>query len=170
MDASNKAVHISVNESVSEVNEGLLFESASENMQFGDRLAEHPLLITYVLACKEDYRMIRVSSTIARLGYSPESWFDHSNFRLTLVHEEDSERISRALQHSVHTGDKFNCCYRLYDSSGQVNWFHDMASVTFDDRGMPLLLKGVMLDITDKKSLETELYEHRYYIERKVDS
>lgn len=143
--------------------------SGERNSLLSSLSIEHSLVLSYIFSCRHGNRMIHVSPTIARLGFVQELWLDKANFRLQQVHEEDLERVELALTHSLITGDKFNCQYRLYDSCGKVRWFHDEATVTFDDMGMPMFLKGIMLDITDKKELETELDEHRYYIERKVE-
>lgn len=35
--------------------------------------------------------------------------------------------------------------------------------------GTPMFIRGVMLDITNKKEMEAELNEHRYRLERKVE-
>lgn len=135
----------------------------------GTLTVEHPLVISYLFSWRHDNRMIYVSSAIASLGFAQQLWLDEADFRLKQVHEDDFERVYMALQHSIGTGEKFNCHYRLYDSRGNVRWFHDEASVKFDGSGAPMFLKGIMLDITDKKSMESELHEHRYYIERKVE-
>jgi hypothetical protein len=130
---------------------------------------EHSQVISYLFSWRHDNRMIHVSPAIANLGFARRLWLDEADFRLRHVHEDDFERVYLALQHSISTGDKFNCHYRLYDSSGNVRWFHDEASVKLDRAGMPIFLKGIMLDITDIKCMEAELDEHRYYIERKVE-
>lgn len=143
--------------------------SGERNSLLSSLSIEHSLILSYTFSCRHDNRMIHVSPTIANLGFDQELWLDKADFRLQQVHEEDLERVALALQHSLSTGEKFNCLYRLYDSCGKVRWFHDEATVAFDDMGMPMFLEGIMLDITDKKELETELDEHRYYIERKVE-
>lgn len=130
---------------------------------------EHPLVMTYVSSCQQDHHMIYVSPQIAWLGFTPETWLGKTDFHLQQVHEDDSGRVGQALQHSRCTGQKFNCHYRLYDSSGKVRWVHDEASVVCDESGAPLFFRGVMLDVTDKKEMEAELNEHRYYLERNVE-
>jgi len=130
---------------------------------------EHPMVMAYVASCEPDYRLIYVSSQIANLGFSPETWLAETDLRLQRVHVGDFERLSQALRHSRSTGEKFNCYYRLYDSRGKTHWLHDEASLVRDETGAPLFTSGIMLDITEKKELESELYEHRYYLERQVE-
>lgn len=139
----------------------------SEN-KLGGLSIEHPLVVPYIFSWRHDNSLIQVSPVIARLGVNSGLWLDQTDFRSQRLHEDDIERVDQALQRSLCAGDKFNCHYRLYDSSGKIRWFHDVASVEFDAAGMPVLLKGLMLDITDKKSMESELNELRYYVENKV--
>lgn len=129
---------------------------------------EHPFVVPYIFSWRHDNSLIQVSPVIARPGVNSGLWLDQTDFRSQRLHEDDIERVDQALQRSLCAGDKFNCHYRLYDSSGKIRWFHDVASVEFDAAGMPVLLKGLMLDITDKKSMESELNELRNYVESKV--
>lgn len=131
---------------------------------------DHLLITAYVSSCQQGNRMIYVSPQKANLGFTPEAWLGETDLRLQQVHEGDSGRLAKALQHSLSTGGKFNCHYRLYDSNGKVRWFHDEANVIFDEEGMPLFIRGVMLDITDKKEMEAELHRHRHHLERHVES
>lgn len=130
---------------------------------------EHSLAIAYISSCRRDHRMVYVSPQISKLGFTPEAWLGKPDLRSQLVHEEDIGRVEQALRHSRNTAEMFNCHYRLYDSCGKVRWFHDEASVVCDALGAPLFIRGVMLEITDKKAMEAELHEHRYHLERNVE-
>lgn len=132
-------------------------------------LLAHPLAIVYITSCLQDNRMIYVSPQIANLGFTPEAWIGKPDLRLLQVYEEDSGRVGQAFRYSCVTAKKFSCHYRLYDSTRKVHWFHDEASVVCDESGTPLFIRGVMLNITDKKGMEAELAQHRYYLERNVE-
>ena len=130
---------------------------------------EHSLITTSISSCEESMCMMYVSPQIANLGFAPETWLGKTDLRLELVHEGDRERVDKALRHSLNTGEKFNCCYRLYDSCRKIRWFHDEASVVCNDLGVPVFIKGVMLDITDQKNMEEELKQYRYQLDRHVE-
>lgn len=130
---------------------------------------EHPSAISYISSCQPDRRLIYVSPQVSKLGFAPEELLDKTDLRLKQVHEEDMLRFEQALLQSCNAAEKFSCHYRLYDSSGTVRWFHDEASVVCDESGVPKYIKGIMLDVTDKKRLEVELDSHRYYLERNVE-
>ncbi|HZW24774.1 MAG TPA: PAS domain-containing protein [Gallionella sp.] len=130
---------------------------------------EHSSAIAYILSCQPDRHLLYVSPQISNLGFAPVDLLDHPDLRLKQVHEEDFGRFDRALRRSCSAAEKFSCHYRLYDNRGNVRWFHDEASVVCDETGAPLFIKGVMLDITEKKRMEAELADHRYYLERNVE-
>lgn len=129
----------------------------------------HSLATAYISSCQQGHRVVYVSPQKNNLGFAPEAWLGETDLRIQQVHEDDSARFVQALQHTRSTGEKFNCHYRLYDSSGKVRWFHDEASVVRDESGVPLFIRGVMLDITDKKEMEAELHGYRHHLERHVD-
>ena len=145
-------------------------EAMLSNSSFADLAPiDHPLIITYTSSCQQGNRLIYVSPQIAKLGLGQEAWLGNTDLRLQQVHEDDYGRLAEAIQHSRSTGGKFNCRYRLYDSNKKIRWYHDEASVVCDESGMPLFIRGVMLDITDKKEMEAELNQHRYHLERHVE-
>ena len=129
----------------------------------------HPLTIAYVLTCQQDNFMIYVSPQVATLGFTQEAWLGKPDLRLLQVHQDDLARVEKALRDTIRTAAKFSCCYRLYDSTGNVHWFHDEASVVCDESGAQLFIMGAMRDITEIKVMEAELNEHRYNLERKVE-
>lgn len=130
---------------------------------------EHSSAITYVSSCRPNRHLIYVSPQISNLGFVPEDLLGRPDLRLQQVHEEDFGRFDQALRHSCNAAENFICHYRLYDSQGKVRWFHDEATVVCDEAGVPLFIKGVMLDISDKKRMEAELVDHRYCLERNVE-
>lgn len=130
---------------------------------------EHPLTIAYVSTCQQDNCMIYVSPQVVSLGFEPEAWLGKPGLRLKQVHQDDLARVEKVLLDTINTAAKFSCCYRLYDSAGNVHWFHDEASVVCDESGAPLFIMGAMRDITEMKVMEAELNEHRYNLERKVE-
>lgn len=130
---------------------------------------EHPSAIAYIASCQPDRRLLYVSPQVGNLGFVPEELLNRPDLRLKQVHEEDFVRFEQALRRSCNAAEKFSCHYRIYDSQGRIRWFHDEASVVCDEAGAPLFIRGVMLDVSDKKRMEAELADHRYYLERNVE-
>lgn len=132
-------------------------------------LVEHIPAITYILTLEEEGRPVFVSPQIERLGFTAEEWIKESDLRFQRINPEDRDLVMQAFLHSRSTGEVFRCDYRISTRTGDILWFHDEASVVRDEKGKMLFLQGVMLDITEKKAMEGELAEHRYWLEKKVE-
>lgn len=164
----NITAHAATARKVSRVKNASPDESV-ESVLAGTLPFEHSLVMSYISSCRQENRMIYVSPHRDNLGFSRETWLGKADLRMQQVHRDDHDRVRQALQHSCRTGEVFKCDYRLYDSNGKVRWFHDEARVLCDGSGSPLFIRGVMLDVTEKKELEAELLGHRYYLERNVE-
>jgi len=75
------------------------------------------------------------------------------------LHPEDRERVLEelALCHATH--EPFVSEYRMIARDDRMVWFRDEARVVPDETGVPLLLQGVMVDITDQKRTSEALRE-----------
>jgi diguanylate cyclase (GGDEF)-like protein len=51
----------------------------------------------------------------------------------------------------------FHCEYRLVGKAGERRWFEEVATTEFDNAGRPLILRGVIRDITHRKQSDTNL-------------
>jgi signal transduction histidine kinase/GAF domain-containing protein len=96
----------------------------------------------------------RASALLGRGGEwgerGPESWGDH-------VHDEDRERAIAAVRESVEEpGRDLSLEYRANGPTGEPAWLRDVVRVTTDPRG-GTLLRGLIVDITDRKRAEQAL-------------
>lgn len=90
-------------------------------------------------------------------GYTPEEWL--TNIWLTVVHEDDRERVAAAEEEADRSGERFLAEYRLVRKDGRVVWIHDEAIPVVGDDGMPLYWQGVMIDFTERRQAEERLRE-----------
>ena len=91
------------------------------------------------------------------LGYSPDL-FLRGNARgwLSLVHAEDLPGLRRAGEGLFKLGLPFDTEFRLRHEDGRWIWVHSRAIDTFQ-RGGRTFTYGVFSDVTDRRSLETQL-------------
>jgi len=101
------------------------------------------------------------------LGYNAED-FIHFNDFMDLVHPDDHEFAMMAMKkHLYGQEDKYETEYRILASSGEYKWFYDLGNVSKRDAsGNPLTISGLVLDITERKTAEKELYDQKQFFEQ----
>ena len=80
---------------------------------------------------------------------------------LQLVHPDDRERTRQALREAVEGDKELRTEYRVTDPSGGTCWLAARGQVERDAQGKPLRIRGVSLDITQRKWAESALQKQR---------
>ena len=78
---------------------------------------------------------------------------------LEVVHPGDRERVKQVVQHMLEHGGEYEIEYRIIWPDGSRRWIGSHGSVELDERGNPVLARGVSRDITRRKIAEEELRE-----------
>lgn len=131
-------------------------------------LVEQTPAITYVAALDGKDSTLYVSPQIRDLGFTPEEWLADPEIHLQQVHPDDRLRVEEELSQSRATGKPLCCEYRLRARNGTIFWYRDQATVVRDESGQPLVLQGILVDVTKSKQMEQELWEHRHRLEEVV--
>jgi PAS domain S-box-containing protein len=94
------------------------------------------------------------------LGFPPEAFNHYTDFT-ALVHPDDLEFAMAAMRgHLDGTLAEYRADYRIRHAAGGYRWFQDIGRVTERDAdGTPLVVTGIVLDISDRKLTETALRE-----------
>lgn len=90
------------------------------------------------------------------LGYTVEEWLTTPNFWLSIVHPEDKERIAREATGRFLTGNGYTRQFRWVAKDGQIVWVESQATVIRDESGQSIGLRGINIDITERRRLEEE--------------
>ncbi len=93
------------------------------------------------------------------LGYTVEEWLATPNFWLSIVHPEDKARIAHEATERFVTGDGYTRQFRWIAKDGHIVWVESQATVIRDKSGQPIGLRGINVDITERKRLEEERTE-----------
>lgn len=101
------------------------------------------------------------------LGYPPEK-FNHYKDFMALIHPEDYEPTMDAMRsHLNGLSDKYEIEYRIKTISGEYKWFYDVGSVTKRDLdGSPVIISGLVLDISERKHVDEELQNSHDMLEK----
>lgn len=90
-------------------------------------------------------------------GYPTSSWTEDPSFWLKHLHPEDEKKITKLCLAATERGQAHQFEYRMLTASGDYVWLHDLVTVETSETGEPTLLRGVMIDINDRKKSEAEL-------------
>ena len=77
------------------------------------------------------------------------------------LHPEDREGVHRAVQAALTGDGEYERQYRVMLRDGGQRWIDARGRVEFDGRGRPVLMRGVLLDITSRRLSEHELQQVR---------
>jgi PAS domain S-box-containing protein len=89
------------------------------------------------------------------LGYTPEEWLKQEpGFGLQVMPEEDRETTARVSETVVETGKDGVCEFRWYRKDGSIRWVENHLSPMVDENSDVIGLRGVALDITNRKLAE----------------
>jgi len=79
---------------------------------------------------------------------------------LNALHPEDRETVRRAVAKAMKGDGEYESPYRVVRSDGQVRWIAGRGRVEFGG-AKPLRMRGVSLDITDRRQIELEVARQR---------
>ena len=115
-------------------------------------LVEELPAMVYVDTAQDGFANVYVSPFSEQLtGYTPAEWRSDPEMFQKVLHPDDRDMLeleesSEGVQHE----------YRLIARDGREVWVRDTYVVVSADDGTPLLVQGVMQDITDRKRAEEQ--------------
>lgn len=81
----------------------------------------------------------------------------------SLVHAEDRERYMQLIHKAACEGKEFDTEYRITLPSGAVRWVHALAEPAVDEKGRATLLRGTVMDITERKATEEQIRQLAHF-------
>ena len=91
-------------------------------------------------------------------GFSESEQINLERF-LGTIDEEDRARIEERVQTSLASGDEYESEYRIVQPGGRTLWVASYGRSEVDERGKPVLMRGMTRDITKRKLAEEALLE-----------
>jgi len=89
----------------------------------------------------------------AVFGFPPSEKLDTERIR-GLIHPEDREMVREAVKNSLQTGAENPVQYRVVLPDGEIRWLVRRSRTEFDRNGKPVLMHGILFDITERKFAE----------------
>ena len=113
-------------------------------------LVEQLPLATYVNSVGLPLQTTYMSPQIERmLGYPVSKWLE-PGFFISVLHEDDRERVSAEVLRTHQTGETFRMEYRLISADGKIVWVLDETVAVRDAEYHPIMLQGCLVDVTDR--------------------
>ena len=98
---------------------------------------------------------------VTSLGYDKSEIPEHVTYQYFTdkLHPDDYQKTMDAmLDHLYGKVNVYEVEYRIQAKDGTYKWYYDRGKVTqYDEKDKPLLLAGIVFDITKKKELEIDL-------------
>ena len=156
-------------------NTRLLVEGIGQRQRLDEIIASVPGLVWEAWGRPDevDQKTNFVSSHVERmLGYSVKQWLSTPNFWLTIVHPEDKQRAAREAAELFASGKGGASQFRWIARDGHVVWVEAHSTVICDDKGNPVGMRGVTIDITASKEAEQDRaqLEEQLRQAQKIDS
>src|SRR5260221_5039805 len=123
-------------------------------------LVEHVNAITYIAEIGINGKWFYVSPQVENiLGFTPEEWLALSANWDQLIHPDDLPIVIAAEQQSQN-GYPCQAEFRMRRKDGREVWLSDTAVIVQGSDSHPVM-EGIMVDITERKALETQLQQSR---------
>src|SRR5713101_7637385 len=123
-------------------------------------LVEQVAAISYIAELGIHGEWLYVSPQVETMfGFSAEEWLMDSRAWTQHVQPEDHKMVEEAEEASKR-GERFQAEYRVVRKDGRVIWVSDTAVVVAGSDAHPLM-EGIIVDITERKQLETQLQQAR---------
>lgn len=92
------------------------------------------------------------------LGYPASRWMAEPTFWKDHIHPEDRQWATSFCMDATLAKRPHDFEYRMVAADGRIVWIHDVVTVVVEN-DQPVRLRGVMLDITERKQAEEALRE-----------
>ena len=87
-----------------------------------------------------------------------------------LIHPGDLAALNEAVDRAVASGDDYVAEFRFLHASGDWCWMEGRGRATYDERGEPLTIYGLGIDITERKEAQTVLLRQAAIFEHLSDA
>ena len=123
-------------------------------------LVEHVNAITYMAEIGINGKWHYISPQVENiLGYTPDEWLALSPHWDQYINPDDLPVVIAAEEQSMN-GFPFQAEFRVRRKDGREVWLSDTAVIVQGSDSHPVM-EGIMVDITERKALETQLQQSR---------
>lgn len=112
---------------------------------------EYDLITDTAVWSEEVYRLLGVDSR----SFVPSS----KAAILSILHPDDRKRVAQVVEEAVAQEKSFEMEFRILQPGGGERTIRNVSEIGFDDDGRPVLVTGILADLTERRSAEESLKE-----------
>lgn len=111
-----------------------------------------------------------VSGNIIQFGYTPDEFLSGSITYSSIILPDDLGRVTREVHDLCDGGaDQLRLEYRIVTKGGDIRWVNEHTNVERDAAGGVKSFEGVVIDVTERKEIESELRKNKEKYQAIVD-
>lgn len=132
----------------------------AERQHLSDVVANIPVIVweSRLEPTTNSWKIDFVSQHVEKLvGYSVEELLFTTGFTLAIVHEDDREKVNRVAERILAKGGDGNVQCRFRTKDGRTIWVETHIVAIVDDQGIPIALRYMTMDTTDRKLVDLAL-------------
>jgi diguanylate cyclase (GGDEF)-like protein/PAS domain S-box-containing protein len=123
-----------------------------------DTIIQKSPTVLYRLRGEPSLPMIYVSKNIDRIGYQQEELLASPALYRSLIHPQDRERVSDAMEHLLQRNAPAGSLeLRLMSRDGEVRWFENCYTPVRDESHRLIEVEGILIDISERKAAEASI-------------
>ncbi|HET9146817.1 MAG TPA: PAS domain S-box protein [Acetobacteraceae bacterium] len=130
-----------------------------------------PILGSWVWNVRQD--RFSVDERFARsfgAGYEHSCQDQPLDVVMQAIHPDDRAHVTAAGMHTLKTGERFRCEYRVRHADGSYRWVEASGRCDCETDGQPGRFSCVLIDITDRKQMDLALRESEAWFRSMADS
>ena len=133
-------------------------------------IVEKAGVIIFIWKIEPGYPVKYVSDNITQFGFTKEEFQSGKITYTQIIHPDDFSRTIKEVEnHLEHQIEEFEQDYRIISKQGKVIWVYDRTTVIYDENKKPIISHGVIMDISKRKKLESDIAQREVFFQKFMD-
>ncbi len=136
-----------------------------------ERIINKSPVITFLWRADSQWSVEFVSKNITQFGYTDQDFLQKRVLFAQIVHPEDLPKVAKEVEDYTKQGYlEFTQCYRILSAQGETYWIEDQTWIRRNSEGQVTHYQGTIIDVTQRKRMETALQEGELRYRRLIDN
>lgn len=128
-------------------------------------IINHSPAISFLWKSDDQWTVEFVSDNIRQYGYTADLFYNEEIHYKDIVHPDDFIFINNEIKRIINEGiEFFRHTYRIFNKSRELRWVDDHILLRLDAEGNVTHYQGIILDVTEQKLIETELFREKEFL------